>query len=218
VEEREDVVKRIIVLAISVILALVVAAPLASAQTASTNQTNLGALTASWWDWAMTDPSPLEGSYTDGTQCDGNFVDGVFFLAGSTTTSPVERTCTVPADTPILFPVLNVVCSKAFKDPTPYTRCATNIVDQALVGSSTYARLDGDSLSIQRIASGPFQWTIPTNNNPFGLQAGTYPAASDGLWVYLPQGLPAGEYTLEFGGKYPNVGFRQKITYNLTVV
>jgi hypothetical protein len=57
-----------------------------------------------------------------------------------------------------------------------------------------------------------------STDNPFGLQAGAYPAAGDGLWVYLPQGLLAGEYTLVFGGKYPNVGFRQKISYHLTVV
>jgi hypothetical protein len=217
-----------IVVALSIILALSLAAPLVSAQTSATSQsskTNLGALTASWWDWAMTDPSPLEGSYAGGTKCDGSFVDGVFFLAGSTTSSPVERTCTVPADTPILFPVLDSVCSKAFgvagqdpPDPTPYSRCARNTVDQALAGGSTYARLDGQNLLIQRIASGTFRWTIPTNNNPFGLQAGNYAAASDGMWVYLPQGLPEGEYTLEFGGKFPNSGFEQNITYYLTVV
>jgi|SRR5215211_3943819 len=170
--------RRIIVIALSVILALMVAVPLASAQTSATSQsskTNLGALTASWWDWAMTDPSPLEGSYAGGTQCDGSFVDGVFFLAGSTTSSSVERTCTVPADTPILFPVLDSVCSKAFgvggqdpPDPTPYSRCARNTVDHALAGGSTYARLDGQNLPIQRIASGTFRWTIPTNNNPSG--------------------------------------------------
>jgi hypothetical protein len=212
-------VRRIVVMALSVILALVVAAPMASGQTASPSQTNLSELTAAWWDWAMTEPSPLEGSYTGGAQCDGNFVEGVFFLAGSTTGQPVNRTCTVPADTPILFPVVNVVCSRAFTppDPTPYTRCAKDLIDQALVGSTTFARLDGQDLEIQRVASGTFQWTIESDNNPFGLQAGTYPAASDGLWVYLPQGLTAGEYTLEFGGKF-TAGFRQRITYNLIVV
>ncbi len=32
------------------------------------------------------------------------------------------------------------------------------------------------------------------------------------------QGLPEGEYKLEFGGKFPNISFRQKITYDLTAV
>jgi hypothetical protein len=71
---------------------------------------------------------------------------------------------------------------------------------------------------ITRIASGSFVWTIESDNNPFGLPAGIYDAASEGLWVYLRKGLPEGEYEIEFGGDFPNVGFRQKITYNPIVV
>jgi hypothetical protein len=100
-------VKRAIVMAISVLLALIVAAPIASGQSSSQSQT-IGKLTGDWWNWAVsTNPSPLEGSYTGGTQCDGSFVDGVFFLGGSQTKKAVKRTCTVPANTPILFPVVN---------------------------------------------------------------------------------------------------------------
>jgi hypothetical protein len=44
-----------------------------------------------------------------------------------------------------------------------------------------------------------------------------YESASDGLWVYLPEGLSEGEYVLEFGGEFPRVGFRQEITYTLIV-
>ena len=77
--------KRAIVVAISVILALVVAAPIASGQSSSQGKNlgkgqNLGKLTGDWWNWAFsTNPSPVNG----GDPCGGNFVDGVFFLAGS---------------------------------------------------------------------------------------------------------------------------------------
>jgi hypothetical protein len=71
---------------------------------------------------------------------------------------------------------------------------------------------------VTSIASGSFVWTIESDNNPFGLPAGIYDAASEGLWVYLRKGLPEGEYEIEFGGDFPNVGFRQKITYNPIVV
>src|SRR5918993_3667834 len=98
---RNTIVKRALVMAISVLLALIVAAPIASGQSSSQNQT-IGKLTGDWWNWAAsTNPSPLEGSYKGGTQCDGSFVDGVFFLGGSTTTKAVKRTCTVPSNTPI---------------------------------------------------------------------------------------------------------------------
>jgi hypothetical protein len=209
-------VKRAIVMAISVLLALAVAAPIASGQEASQEQ-DLGELTAAWWDWAITDPSPLDGPYTGGRQCKGEFVDGVFFLGGSTTLDLVERTCTVPADTPILFPVINVVCSEAFNDPTPYTSCAKSSINRALAGGTTFATLDGAALQSQRISSGIFDWTIESDANIFGLEAGTYESASDGLWVYLPEGLSEGEYVLEFGGEFPRVGFRQEITYTLIV-
>src|SRR5918994_3223764 len=104
--------RRIVVIALSVILALVVAIPMASGKPAPTEKKpsppgqlkkNLPDLTAEWWNWAIsTNPSPLEGSYTDtdpdgSIKCDGNFVDGVFFLSGSLATDPETRTCTVPA-------------------------------------------------------------------------------------------------------------------------
>ncbi len=57
--EVKTVVKRAIVMAISVILALAVAAPIASGQTASQRQ-DVKALTEAWWTWALTKPSPME--------------------------------------------------------------------------------------------------------------------------------------------------------------
>src|SRR5215217_2586602 len=114
---------------LSVILAVAVAAPIASGQTQSQDQGSAN-LTADWWNWATaTSPSPMEGSYKGGAQCDGKYVEGVFFLAGAAIGSPptVERSCTVPANTPILTPVVNVICSEAFgvagqdpPDPRPY--------------------------------------------------------------------------------------------------
>jgi hypothetical protein len=211
-------VKRAIMIALSVILALVVTAPMATAQ--SSEEPSLAELTALWWNWAVLNPSPLQGSYEGGEQCEGEFVEGVFFLAG-TSGSTAERTCTVPADTPLLFPVFNVACSEAFTrppDPTPYTECAEELVDEGLEdGGTLEAELDGQDLDIQRIASGSFEWTIPSNRNPFKLKAGTYDAASDGYWVYLEQGLPEGEYTLTFGGSFFKGAFEPKTTYHLIV-
>jgi hypothetical protein len=226
-------VKRAIVIAISVILALVVAAPIASGQSSSQSQT-LGQLTGEWWNWGMQDPSPLEGSYTGGPKCDGNFVDGVFFLAGAASVegapASVDRTCTVQANTPILFASSNVICSKVFgvagqdpPDPQPYdTACATPTTDAVVdPPSSFYARVDGKDANQQRIASGIFRWTIASDDNPFGLPAGTWKSASDGLWVYLENGLKKGTHKVEFGGTYDTTPFGTfegtKVTYTLKV-
>jgi hypothetical protein len=221
--------RRIVTIAISVVLALVVAVPMALGQTAPPEQEpaqgkteknpskkdqNLADLTEAWWTWALQEPSPAVGSYTDGQQCEGEFVDGVFFLAGTLGGGDAKRSCTVPADTALFFPVVNFFCTA---DEPNYPECATDPVDAALATGEPYATLDGKNLKISRITTEPFTLILP-EPNIFGLPAGPYEhlAVSDGLWVYLPQGLKPGEYTLEFGGDFPNSP--QNITYELTVV
>ena len=91
-------VKRAIVMAISVILALAVAAPIASGQPASQRQ-DVNALTEKWWTWALAVPSPLDRNYSSpDPRCEGEIVDGAFILAG-TTGGTATRTCIVPAKT-----------------------------------------------------------------------------------------------------------------------
>jgi hypothetical protein len=82
-------------------------------------------------------------------------------LAGSLATEPETRTCTVPANTPILFSPFNYLCSELFpEDQPPYDTCAKKNT-QAVIDSpsSFYARVDGKDANQQRIASGLFQWT-----------------------------------------------------------
>src|SRR5215212_261312 len=219
-KQEEGQVKRAIVIAISVILALVVAAPIASGQSSSQSQTqsqNLGQLTGEWWNWMVsTDPSPGDGDYTSlDPRCDGEYVEGVFFLATGGG-SAVHRTCNVPRNMPILFSPFNYLCSaafdpiqKGFEDQPPYdTKCAEPFTSATIdPPSSFYARVDGkDALGLK------------------GLKAGTYPAAQDGLWVYLKNGLNEGNHTVVFGGHFegtplndpPESSFEgTKVTYTL---
>ena len=59
--------KRIVTIMIGVLLALVLAAPIAFAQDSSSKQdTNLEELNAGWWKWALKKPAkvnPLLGDY-----------------------------------------------------------------------------------------------------------------------------------------------------------
>jgi hypothetical protein len=237
--EKGHSVRRIVIIALSVMLALVVAMPMVSGKPATTEQKpspppgQLKKLTAEQTNWAFsTNPSPLEGGYTNTAQCDGEYVEGVFFLAaelGLPPGSQVERICTVPADTPIQFPVFNYICSAAFDtiqepdDPKPYhTKCAEPYIDAHADPPSTFfATLDGQNLTLQRIASGQFWWTIPEDAS-FGIPAGTYRAAQDGLWVYLEEGLAPGEHTIVFKGSFedtPGGNFEgTEVTYHLTAV
>ena len=225
--------KRAIVVAISVLLALVVAAPIASGQSSSQGKNlgkgqNLGKLTGDWWNWAVsTTPSPVNEG---GDPCGGNFVDGVFFLAGSFAPDPVTRTCTVPANTPILFPVVNYACSAAptidpdgdgtfTGDPKPYNKCSQDVIDYFVLHSTNvFATLNGEQpLEIQRLESGPFTFTVPSAGSEIVPHAppGSYKSWASGFWVYLPQGLEPGTYILHWSVRG---GFTQDITYNLTVV
>jgi hypothetical protein len=129
-------VKRAIVLALSVILALVVAAPLSYAQ--STSQANANqnpkvlpphtgkyaSLSAQWWQWAFSIPAP-DNPLTDavdptGTKCATGQSGHVWFLGsqvGESSHLPpagftVDRVCNVPPGTQLFFPIINAECSE----------------------------------------------------------------------------------------------------------
>jgi hypothetical protein len=222
------VVKRAIVMAISVILAVAVAAPIASGKPPSQRQ-DVNALTEQWWTWVSAVPSPGLGSYdVDDPQCEGEFVEGVFFLAGTLAGGDATRTCTVPAKTALFFPVVN---SFITEEEAAYPEQPTKFVDAALTNGEPYATLDGEDLSFSRI-NRTFQPLILATPNVFGEPGGVYGkpgcadptrclTASDGLWVYLPKGLKKGEHTLTFGANFtrPEGGeFSMNITYKLIVV
>ena len=150
-------------------------------------------------------------------------------MAGSLDTDPETRTCTVPANTPILFSPFDYLCSDVFGDKEPLdTACATPTTDATIDPPSRfYAKVvDGKDANQQRIASGLFQWTIPERNF-LELTPGTYESAQDGLWVYLKNGLTAGKHKIVFGGRFEDTPFNTpenprfkgaRITYKLTAV
>ena len=87
--------RRAIVLAISVILALGVAAPIAAGQNQS-HSNILKELAAQWWNWAVLEPSPLAGDYEGGPQCEGGFVEGGVLSSrynGGRRDAHLHRTC-----------------------------------------------------------------------------------------------------------------------------
>jgi hypothetical protein len=175
--------------------------------------------------WALQNPtatSPLVGGYEGGEQCEGEFVDGVFFLAGSTTGDPVTRSCTVPNDLTIFLPTVTIACSENLGDTRTAIREAGGLIDycedlfdQITEGGEMFATLDGQELPIECETSPLFRATV-LEDNPFGFPEATQPkqAVAVGCYVLL-EPLEAGTYTLHFG--ISDALFEQDITYRLTV-
>jgi hypothetical protein len=213
-------------MAISVILALVAAAPVALGQVgqSATTPVRAGELAAAQWQWALEKPiskNPLLGEYSGGPKCDGapvsNTVGKTWFLSGTLDGSSVTRTCTAPAETQLFFPVLDVVTIKSEPNETEeqLRQQANEFMEQVLADPnlSTFATVDGKDVQIRRIESPLFAFTVPKGGL---LSPGEYEGVADGLWVLQPP-LSPGKHTIHFGGSAPSVGLTQDNTYVLTV-
>ncbi len=226
--------KRIIIMALGVLLALALATPMALAQVGqgAAASGTAAELAAAWTQWAYSKPvgvSPLIGSYEGGPKCDGTPVSPTqgktWFLAGTSDGSEVERTCTMPVGTQLFFPVVSVV-GFPFPDTNETERAAAIAFINAVLADPEFSMLvtvDGKMVKSNRIVrarSGPyFTLTLP-EENVVGLPAGEYEGATaNGLWVTLPP-LSRGEHTIHFEMSAPNTfgGVSQNNTYNLTVV
>jgi hypothetical protein len=233
--------RRMLMMVLGAILALGMALPAALAQKTPPPSQDFGELGAEWWQWAFRKPvdtNPLVGSYEGGPQCAGGGAGKVWFLAGVTalpgdTLEPVERTCQVPANKWIFFPVINAECSTVEGNPPPgdsLEDCATMFLNDALANSTNLvATVDGvnvlGDISDNRAASGLFTFTLPKNNADFfcpapsgGVQQcppGPTEAATDGIWVLLPP-LERGTHEIHFGGTIFGT-VTLDITYFLTV-
>jgi hypothetical protein len=237
-QEREErtAMKRLIVMAVSVFLALILAAPMALGQVeqSSTSAGATGNLVAAWWQWAVEEPSgqtPPEGSYDQSVppgdiQCDGSNPSGVWFLAGTLDGSKVERTCSAPANTQLFYPVVNNIwVFTDGNDTEAEGRAALDGFMNAVLSDRTFKRtlvvtVDGKpvkSSSIARADSPLFTLVVP-RDSVFGprVHPGEHQAVATGLWVTLPS-LPEGEHTIQVEWRAPSINFEQNTTYQLTV-
>jgi hypothetical protein len=221
--------KRLIIMAVGVLLALTLAMPMAFGQvgTGATASGQTGKLVASWWQWALEEPAgqtPIEGSYDESVppgdiQCDGTNSSGKWFLAGSTSGDPVERTCTAPADTQLFFPVFNNIFILFLGETEQDARDYLNPWMESVLNDPAFTRkvtVDGKAVPSKRIVRGDsklFTLVLP-ENNLVGLAEGEWQAVGTGLWVTLP-GLSEGKHTIHVD--MSSAEFSQHITYHLTV-
>jgi hypothetical protein len=141
----------------------------------------------------------------------------VVFLAG-TTGGTATRSCTIPAGTSILVPLINVECSTVEGNgdtPAELRACARGFAEQFSDLSLTIDGVAIADLQRFRVHSPVFQFTA-AKDNVFGVPAGTARSVADGFWVLI-RPLSPGTHTISFGGAYPPGGFTTFVTYTLTV-
>jgi hypothetical protein len=237
INRRSTSVKRIIILALGVLLALALASPVALAQVGQGAKASGEAaeLAAAWTQWAYSKPaaeSPLIGPNEDHPvyseeQCDGTPLSTTqgktWFLAGTPDSSVVERTCTMPVGTKLFFPVVSA--SFFITEPGENEQIARAFVTNRINAVeddpdlSIVVTVDGKEINSNRIvrAQTPFFSLTFEAGNIFSVPPGAYTTISDGLWVALPP-LPPGEHTIHFKMDRGPGDFSQDNTYNLTVV
>lgn len=238
--------KRMIVMAVSILLALTLAMPAAFGKAGQDEKAPgaTGELVTAWWQWALSKPvegNPLFGgdpNYSE-EQCDGKplgrpgtgITGDTWFLAGTLDGSEVERTCTVPADTTLFFPLFNVAVFPFPEEGEEDVLAQANAFIDSVLDDPDFGMVvtvDGKAVPKGRIlrAEAP----LFSGESPLLGEDGTtpvsYEAVADGLWVTLPP-LTEGEHTIHWEVSAPNVdtdpntpgaeGFFQNNTYHLTV-
>lgn len=167
-----------------------------------------------WWEWAMSfddDLSPVADR--TGIQCGNRQSGDVFFLAGTYGTARTVRTCRVPADKYLFFPLINYVftptrtgmpsCAQVTRDAERITEGAEMLVLE--VDGVRYADLRRHRQASPECFNA---WA----RHPSG--ARLFPSASNGYYVMLKP-LPRGRHTLNFGGALPRMS--QAVSYTLIV-
>jgi hypothetical protein len=195
------------------------------------------ALSADWWQWALSIPEAVHPLAFVGPQsadyCGVGQHGDVWFLGGVIATTPVDpiqgtvvRTCVVPHGTAIFFPVINAECSVIEGNGTTerdLRQCAKDLMDHV---TEVEASVDGvalRNLGRTRVQSDLFSFTLPPGDQLglFGTEPNPSASVSDGFWVLLPP-LSDGAHTVKFRGVAPfpefDFVFKQDITYDLTVV
>ena len=168
-------------------------------------------LTALWWQTFLgsSDPNSFD-------RCDLGTGD-VVFLAG-TTGGSATRSCTIPAGTSLLVPLINGECSEIEgngETPAELRQCAD---DQADLFGGLSLVIDGvavSDLTRLRVHSQVFQFTA-VEGNVFDIGPGPSRSVADGYWALISP-LAPGAHTISFGGTFDDGVFTTHATYNITV-
>lgn len=180
-----------------------------------------GQWTAKWWQWALSLPKNSNPLLDDS----GRFADRgqsgpVWFIAGTFGENKLpRRTCTIPSNKALLFPVINYEANK-IQDPdleneTDLIRHVSADMDDIITKD---AFIDGEKTKVFRIKSDPPVFPVTfIIENPIGLPTGITKVAADGYWVFLKP-LSCGEHQIYFHGACSGGTRNSKAEYRVRIV
>jgi hypothetical protein len=137
----------------------------------------------------------------------------VFFLAGTYGTARTVRTCRVPADKYLFFPLINYVFTPT-RTGMPTCAQVTRDAERITEGAEMLVlEVDGvRHADLRRHRQASPECFNAWARHPSG--ARLFPSASNGYYVMLKP-LPRGRHTLNFGGALPRMS--QAVSYTLIV-
>src|SRR6187200_1575819 len=190
---------------------------------------SFGEWTVKWWKWILSMPKSMNPIDDDSGELAALKQPSrdVWFLAGKKGDEDKKlpnRSCRIPADRSILFPVIN--CEHDLLDSDLKTH--QDLIDRVSRDEDTIVRkdcfIDGERIPVQRVKSDPivFEATM-ARDNMFNMKQGggamfenTF-ASADGYWVFLKP-LPIGKHTISFLGSCESGRLNSGANYNLEVV
>lgn len=156
-----------------------------------------------WWRWCYFDPCGTSpASDTTGKSCaKGQINSNVWFLGG-TFGGRAERSCEVPNNRAIFFPIVNDIIS-FYTDPYLRTESELNAYASADLDHTSLLSVKVDGAEIHdlfsyRTHSSIFEIVLPAfddKSTPTKTRA-----VSDGYWIFLKP-LPYGVHQIEFSGQ-----------------
>lgn len=175
---------------------------------------------AEWVQWSYSIPAAVHPLIDPPENYCAIGQRGKVWFLGGTFGGSATRTCTIPAETGVFFPLVVLSCDNVGMNP-PLSPAGLRDLCASYLGQTVLdAELDGKTiknLGQFRFKSSVFSYSV-TDNNLFGYPAGVvYPTVADGYFLMLKP-LSPGMHTLHFHGGLPPYGFDVNVSYTLNVV
>ncbi|MEO8103128.1 MAG: hypothetical protein ABI790_11400 [Betaproteobacteria bacterium] len=171
-----------------------------------------------WWQWAGSfDQSDSPVADRTGKNCHLGQNGPVWFLAGTYGSKRTQRTCEIPRDKFVFFPLINYVVMPGTGDGQACRSCCATYIKSAksVTDQPSNLVLDLDGRRIKDLAT-----HRQSTKQCFDMGAlakplyRIFPSAANGYYVML-RPLSPGRHVLNFGGELP--GLSQALTYSLLV-